>query len=326
MKKICYIVPYFGKLPNNFQIWLKSCEYNPTVNWLIFTNDNTEYDYPENVKVVYCSFNDIKQRIQKNYDFKIMIDTYWRLSFFKPAYGEIFSDYLKEYDYWGHCDIDLLWGNIRKFITDEILEKYDKIGFQGHSTIYKNSIEVNSRYKTIVPDEITYIDEFSGKTKSCFDENGMEKIYNFLNIPYYKETNFAHLSKYDYSFFLKYLPESDEYKNNRQVFLLNENGLYRYYIDKNNEINSDEFMYIHFFCRPMKFKVKDVDRFNYIIYPDIVSDFSMSKPDKKFIMNKGKCSKVKYYVTSIWYNRKKLTFKRIYGNIIRMIKYKKEKK
>ena len=62
MKSICYIVPYFGKLPSGFQLWLMSCKMNPTIDWLIFTDDKTEYDYPENVKVNYCTFDDIRKR------------------------------------------------------------------------------------------------------------------------------------------------------------------------------------------------------------------------------------------------------------------------
>ena len=51
MKSICYVVPYFGKFPVSFPLWLVSCGANPTVDWLIFTDDTTPYDYPQNVKV-----------------------------------------------------------------------------------------------------------------------------------------------------------------------------------------------------------------------------------------------------------------------------------
>lgn len=321
MKSIAYIVPYFGTLPNNFELWLKTCETNETINWIIFTNDKTSYSYPKNVKVIYCEFNEIKEKIQSKFDFEIKIDSYWCLSLFKSAYGEIFEEYLKEYDFWGHCDVDLMWGNIRKFIIDDILNKYEKIGFQGHSTLYKNNKIVNARYKTIVPEKINYIDVFSGKVKYSFDEVGMEDIYNYLKIPYYKETNFAHLSKYDYSFFLKYLPKEYDYKNRRQVFTWNKGSLKRHYL-KNNSIESEEFMYIHFFCRPIIFKQRDFsENASYIIYPDVVDDLN-GEVTYGLIEKYGKCSKLKYYITSIYYNRKKLTLKKIYQNIKRMIKYK----
>lgn len=326
MYKICYIVPYFGKLPQNFQLWLYSCYKNPTIDWLILSNDKTNYNYPSNVKFINCEFNDIVNLIKSYYNFEIKINSYWELSLFKPAYGEIFQKYIKEYDFWGHCDIDLLWGNIRKFLTDSLLTKYDKIGFQGHSTLYRNNEEVNSRYKIKVPNEINYIDVFSGQIRYSFDENGMETIYKYLKIPYYKETNFAHLSKYDYSFVLKYLPENCYYKNRRQIFLWEDGTLNRYYVEKNRkEIEKEEFMYIHFFCRPISYKY-DNDKMceKYIIYPDVVKEFNDKKVTLKLLNKYGKNSKIKYYIKSIYYNRKKLTLKKIKENIIRMIKHKKE--
>lgn len=324
MKSICYIIPYFGKLPNNFQIWLDSCKENSTIDWILFSDSIEKFSYPSNVKKIFFSFEKFKTIIQENYNFKIYIDKPWRLSYFKPAYGEIFQKYITGYDYWGHCDIDLIWGDIREFIKDDILNNYDRIGFQGHSTIYKNMPVVNARYKTIVPGKINYIDIFSGKKDYSFDENGMDDIYNFLNVKFYNETNFAHLSKYDYSFYLKYLPKDDDYKNYRQIFTWKNGKLERLYIEK-NEIKSQEFMYLHFFCRPIKFKVTELEENkNYVIYPDVFT-IGPDPVDAHFIKKYGKNSKVKYYVTSFIYNRKKLTPKRIINNIKNMIKYKKTK-
>ena len=50
----------------------------------------------------------------------------------------MFSEYLTGYDFWGHCDIDLLWGNIRRFVTDEKLKKYKKLYTAGACVLYKN--------------------------------------------------------------------------------------------------------------------------------------------------------------------------------------------
>ena len=42
MTTILYIVPYFGKFPRLFPVWLHSCANNPTVNWLILTDDKRD--------------------------------------------------------------------------------------------------------------------------------------------------------------------------------------------------------------------------------------------------------------------------------------------
>ena len=42
MKKqtsICYVIPYFGKLPAGFKMWLLSCSANDTIDWILYTDD-----------------------------------------------------------------------------------------------------------------------------------------------------------------------------------------------------------------------------------------------------------------------------------------------
>lgn len=52
-KRLCvFILPYYGKFPNYFQLFLNSCGSNPEYDWLIFTDDHTAYDYPDNVPAV----------------------------------------------------------------------------------------------------------------------------------------------------------------------------------------------------------------------------------------------------------------------------------
>ena len=96
MYSIAYVVPYFGKFPKGFQFWLLSCKCNPSIDWLIFTDDKTPYDYPENVKVTYWTFDQMKKKVQAIYDFPIFLERPYKLCDFKPAYGEIFADELKD--------------------------------------------------------------------------------------------------------------------------------------------------------------------------------------------------------------------------------------
>lgn len=317
MKTLGYVVPYFGKLPPNFQLWLTSCATNPTVDWILFTDDHRHFNYPGNVRVKYCSFDEMKKRIQSHFDFDILISSPWHLSLFKPAYGEIFEEELKKYDFWGHCDVDVLWGNIRKFITDEILDKYDRIGFQGHSLFYRNNATVNGRYKIVVEGIPSYKEIFSGKSRWSFDENGMDEIYHSLGLDYYKEPTFAHLAKFEYSFFLRFQPKEDDYKNHRQIFEWNAGTLYRHFVFK-NKLYTEEFMYVHFFCRPMKYLEESHNLCSrYIIYPDYVKDFE-GDITVELVERLGQKSAASYYITSVWANRKKITLKKILFNVKRM--------
>lgn len=315
MKTIAFVIPYFGKLPGKgFELWLKSCEYNPTIDWLIFTDDHTQYYYPSNVKVKYCTFEDICQRIQACYDFEITLNRPYKLCEFKAAYGEIFEKELKGYDYWGMCDIDLIWGDIRVFLTDEILDKYDRIGNQGHLTLFKNNREVNLRYRTCVDGLLNYKVAFTNEQSFCFDESGLDAIYNALSIPYYCEVNFAHLRKYDAGFFLDLKPESESWKNHRQIFLWENGSIIRYYLH-GERLEEETYMYCHFWCRPMSYKISiDGEKSKFLIYSDVVCNFT-GDVDCKLVKKYGKPHRIAFWVKTIWINRKKITVKRIAFNI-----------
>lgn len=194
--KIALILPYFGKLPNWFYLWLESAGQNKEIDWLIYTDDERKFDFPKNVYVHYMTWKDMKEKVQTKFDFRIALDSPYKLCDFKPTYGEVFSDDLKGYNFWGYCDPDCIWGNIRKFITDDILSKYDRILIRGHLSIYRNNQIVNSWYKTLSKTKyykIVYqsndtfaFDEGSPIVKKC-SINGM--LYE-AGIGYYNEVQF----------------------------------------------------------------------------------------------------------------------------------------
>lgn len=314
MKSICYLVPYFGRLPQSCQMWLLSCEGNPSIDWILMTDDRTPYQYPTNVRVFYCSFDEMVERISNYFDFPVAINKPWKLCDFRPAYGEIFQDELKEYDFWGHCDMDMIWGDIRQFITEDVLNKYEKIGFQGHSTLYKNTPNVNSRYKKIFNGFNNYREVFGSNKGYCFDENGICDIYNAMKIPYYDVVNFAHLVIWTNSFFLGHLPKEENFKNRRQIFIWRDGKLKRLYLE-DGSIREEEFMYLHTFMRPITYKIDEYKmKFTYAVYPDIVKRISPDIINYNFINSKGKCSALRYYLKLAYRNRKKLTVKKVWVN------------
>ena len=55
MKKIILINCYFGKFPSFFNLFLKSCEANPSVDFLIFSDCKCEH-HVSNIIFKYISF------------------------------------------------------------------------------------------------------------------------------------------------------------------------------------------------------------------------------------------------------------------------------
>src|ERR1700722_17290835 len=143
LKKICMVMPYFGVWPDYFLFFLKSCEYNPTIDWLFYTNCGAPTSHPDNVRFIKATLEDFNALASKKIAMKIGLQYPYKLCDMRAAYGHIFEDYLQGYDFWGYGDIDLIYGNIRHFFTGEILSRYDIVtgyhtALAGPLTFFKN--------------------------------------------------------------------------------------------------------------------------------------------------------------------------------------------
>ena len=205
---IVLIVPYFGKFPSYFPLWLSSCKYNPTVNWIIYTDCEDSYDYPANIEVVYCTFLDVAKRIQSHFDFKIELNNPYKLCDFKPTYGEVFQDDVKNFDFWGYCDIDLVFGDIRKFIHKSILSNYDRVLAHGHFSLFKNNKMVNAIYRSSIAEDLPYKRIFTNSKHFGFDEHGKNYLYDIFDknkiTTYLNNTLFADLDSFTRHFVSTY--------------------------------------------------------------------------------------------------------------------------
>ena len=169
--KIVILICYFGKFPWFFQYFLYSCSYNKEIDFLIFTDNPKEDQAPGNVKFIYTTIEDIKIRASEKLGFKVNIDFPYKLCDFKPAYGLIFSEYIKQYTFWGQSDIDIIYGDIRYFMTDDFLNKYDYISMRhdyttGCFALYRNNTFINNIFKR----SRDYQMIFSDSKHFCFDE------------------------------------------------------------------------------------------------------------------------------------------------------------
>ena len=61
LKKICIIIPYFGKWPAWMNYFLLSCKYNTTIDWLFFTDCESPLIKANNLFFYYMSLKDFNQ-------------------------------------------------------------------------------------------------------------------------------------------------------------------------------------------------------------------------------------------------------------------------
>lgn len=252
-KSICVIACYFGKFPVYFELWLQSCSYNPTVDFLIYTDCNYEKELPFNVSVKQTTLMEIKKRAEETVGFPVSLEKAYRLCDFKPLYGAIFKTDLEKYDFWGFCDLDIMIGNIRKFITDDILEKYDKINRWGHLSFQRNTEECNRRYKLDAA-RYGYQEVLTSTRDFGFDEYDYISIYEKYGLPIWilPMDSYADIRARHKRFCVK---GNDNYKE--QIFYWENGAVYREYLDGNDQLKKNEYLYIHFKQRgalPVHFK------------------------------------------------------------------------
>ncbi len=301
MKKIVIISVYFGEFPRHFDLLLKSIEKNPTIDFLIFTDQKASSNM-KNLKYVNISLKDLDKRIKKKLGHEFGVKRPYKCCDFKPAYGVLFGDYIRKYDFWGHSDLDLIFGDIRKFITEEILDNYDKILPLGHLSLYRNTTEINSRYMGDGASCGSYDEVFSNEKSYAFDEwNGIMDIYYKNGFSFYDKRLFADISILRKRFTLAL----DDKNYNQQVFYWEDGHVYRAFME-GGTVKKDEFVYIHFKQRkyldnkdvkddsngfyicdkgfifkekglPKKTDIKKYNRFRGILYEFIETRFSLLK-------------------------------------------------
>ena len=147
MSKVCFVICWFGKLPSYTPIWLKTCQTNKDYDFLLLTDDNVEYSFPSNVKHIFFSKETFLQRVKERIDPKPNLQEAYRLCDFRPMYGVILKEEVAVYDYWGYCDLDVVFGDISKFLPIEEVYKYEAVFNGGHFSLVKNTEKMNHLYR-----------------------------------------------------------------------------------------------------------------------------------------------------------------------------------
>ncbi|HWH99303.1 MAG TPA: DUF6625 family protein, partial [Propionibacteriaceae bacterium] len=126
------------------------------------------------------------RRIQGSFDFAISLERPYKLCDFRPAFGEIFADELAGYDFWGHSDLDVIFGRIRDHLPPAAYEA-DKVLFHGNFSLYRNSPETAGWYRHEVG-KVDYRHAMTNPDAMHFDEwAGIRYIVEDLGVPAWHE-------------------------------------------------------------------------------------------------------------------------------------------
>ena len=272
--KIAIIACYFGRLPEYTQAFLLSCENNANIDWIIFSDcDASTIHIPNNVRIIHIELSAIKKKIEDVVGFQISLEKAYKLCDYKPVYGNLFSDYLVGYDFWGYCDLDVIWGKTTHFLTPDVLSSYDKIYLFGHLSIIRNKKEFNSMFMVNEKNSLSHSIVFSEPKSFYFDEIDYNKKWFSTNGKVYKRIDFFDRSdvyrnrvisvdkKIMEGAFPNSFMELLEFPKNHlfQIVSWERGHIYRYYL-KWFHLEKEEYCYIHFRSN-IKMPEKDVSHY-----------------------------------------------------------------
>ncbi|MBP3517922.1 MAG: hypothetical protein J6K31_05890 [Parabacteroides sp.] len=182
---IIFVILYFGDYAWYIPHFIKSCKFNPSINFLILSDLGSKFkNIPDNVTIKDYSVSEFQKVASQSLGFPISIETNYKICDFRPAIGYIFPDLIKGYDFWGYCDLDVIFGNIRSFITEDLLSKYDVISARhdyltGCFSLFRNNSTINNLFKY----SKDYKKVFTNKYNYCFDEASNAYIQFMNNTP-----------------------------------------------------------------------------------------------------------------------------------------------
>ena len=176
LTSIAVLTCWYGNYPWYFPYYVHSCSFNPTIDFYIITDNLDEIpNKPDNLIIVYKTLEEIKLMASQKLGFEVSLDYAFKLNDFKPAYGFLFPELFQGYNYWGQSDLDLIYGNIRGFLTEEMLNSYDYLSVRHDYTtgcfgLYRN----NEKMNTFFMKSKDYQSVFSNYESCCFDECGKQ--------------------------------------------------------------------------------------------------------------------------------------------------------
>jgi hypothetical protein len=268
---ICLVVCYFGTLPAYFDCVLRSCAANADIDWLIFSDAAEPSQLPPNVHWRPATLAGLAAAFSKKIGFEVNLSHSRLLCDFKVAYGYFFEDLLAKYDFWGHCDLDIIFGDLRKFLREDILRAYPKILCRGHLTLYRNTPEVNRYFMLEAPGVVNYREAFQGGRINhlAFDEwRGIYLILRYHGIPQFHDEFIADMIK-PTGWRITRLAGNGIKNYYRQAFYWHQGRIFHAHLNCDGGIMDDEYAYLHFQKRAMPAPAFDVRAApGFLITPD----------------------------------------------------------
>jgi hypothetical protein len=153
-QELIILILYFGKWPEWINLFVESCKWNPEVRWLLYTDCGVVENKADNVEYVHLGFDDYKALARERLGIKFDPPDPYKLCDLRPCLGQIHQREIAGHRFFGYGDIDVIYGNIRRFYTDDVLARSNTISthperLSGHFLVLRNTEDIRRAYERI---------------------------------------------------------------------------------------------------------------------------------------------------------------------------------
>ena len=151
ISRICFLIPYFGSWPKWLPFFIESCRKNPDITWKIFSDCGEIPDCPKNVHIHSMLYDAYCEKISRAIGLDFQPAQPIKLCDTRPMIGCIHQDDIAGFDFWAWGDIDLVYGNLRAYFTEERLARKNLFStyerrVSGPLCIVRNTPEMNELF------------------------------------------------------------------------------------------------------------------------------------------------------------------------------------
>jgi hypothetical protein len=148
------LIPYFGTWPAWVNFLIESCKWNKHIDWYFITDCEQPANKGQNIHFIHFSFDDYSAYISKTLKINFNPNSPYKCCDIKPCLGFLHQDTIKGYDFFGFCDIDVIFGNIAKIYTDQLLSNSNVLSthplvISGHFTLLRNTRRYREAFRAI---------------------------------------------------------------------------------------------------------------------------------------------------------------------------------
>jgi hypothetical protein len=160
------------------QFYLESCRRNPDIEWLFFTDCGIPPNVPDNVRIIEMSYQAYCQLVSTRLGIDFYPEQPYKLCDIKPALGYLHANQLEDVDFWAFGDIDVIYGDLRRYFTAERLAAKDLFAthhrrVSGHLCLMRNTALMREAFMRIP----RWRERYADPAHQALDEGAFSRLF-----------------------------------------------------------------------------------------------------------------------------------------------------